>query len=446
MIGKISGQKSLFGIALVNVLDPSNRWVKLGNRLPWAEIERKLSIHFCPDNGRPCLPIRRMVGLLLIKQMENISDEDVVKKWQESFYWQQFCGEIEVQHKPPCVANELSAFRKRIGEEGAKFIFSISVDIHESKAQEKRAVVDSTVQVKNITYPTDAKLYVSVISRLHKLIKEHSIKPRRSYVNELRALRLRLRYFRHPTRAQDARKALRRLRTITYSLLRDVRRKLIALGVFEVYADDFKNYTQVVEQKRGDKGKIYSLKEPHTLCVSKGKAHKKYEFGSIVTVVRGIKNQVILGAVCSVENKHDSKLLVEAVSHANANLRKNLKEIACDKGYRGAQEVEGARVLIPGSPKYTGGYSESTLRGIFRKRAGVEATIGHLKSDFRMGRNYLGGIQGDHFNLLMSCCAHNLKLWVRETIFLFLYSKCLLSLKFHSMREPTSLRPSLLAA
>ena len=114
--------------------------------------------------------------------------------------------------------------------------------------------------------------------------------------------------------------------------------------------------------------------------------------------------------------------------------------------YRGAQEVEGARVLIPGSPKYTGGYSESALRSIFRKRAGVEATIGHLKSDFRMGRNYLGGIQGDHFNLLMSCCAHNLKLWVRETIFLFLYSKCLLSLKFHSMREPSSLRPSLLAA
>ena len=446
MIGNISGQKSLFGTALGSILDPNNRWVKLSNKMPWTKIEGELSVYFCKDNGRPCLPIRRMVGLLLIKQLKNLSDEAVVEEWQEQHYWQYFCGEIEVQHKPPCVANELSAFRKRIGKDGAEFIFSVSVDMHGSKAQEKRAVVDSTVQVKNITYPTDAKLYVSLISRLHKLIKEHGITPRRSYVRELRALRLRLRYFRHPTRAKDARAALRRLRTITYSLLRDVRRKLIALGVFEVYADDFKTYTQVVEQKRGDKNKIYSLKEPHTLCINKGKAHKKYEFGSIVTIVRGIKNQVILGAVCSVENKHDSKLLVEAVSHSNANLRKNLKEVACDKGYRGAQEVEDARVLIPGSPKYTGGYSESTLRSIFRKRAGVEATIGHLKSDFRMGRNYLGGIQGDHFNLLMSCCAHNLKLWVRETIFLFLYSKCLLALKFHSMRGPSSPQPSLLAA
>ena len=129
--------------------------------------------------------------------------------------------------------------------------------MHGSKAQEKRAVVDSTVQVKNITYPADAKLYVSVISRLYKLINEHGITPRRSYVRELRDIRLRLRYFRHPRQAKDARAALRRLRTITYALLRDVKRKLTALGVFEVYAEDFKNYTQVLEQKRGDKVKIY---------------------------------------------------------------------------------------------------------------------------------------------------------------------------------------------
>ena len=446
MIGKISGQKSLFGIALDGALAPHNRWVKLANKLPWIKIERELSVYFCSDNGRPCIPIRRMVGLLLIKQIENISDEAIVEKWEKNFYWQYFCGEIEMQHEPPCVANELSAFRKRIGKKGAEFIFSISVDIHGRKAQEKRAVVDSTVQVKNVTYPTDSKLYISVISRLHKLINKHGIKPRRSYVRELRALRLRLRYFRHPTRAKDARRALKRLMTIASALLRDVQRKLAALGMLDIYSNDFELYTRVLNQKKGDKGKIYSLKEPHALCISKGKAHKKYEFGSIATVVRGIKSQIILGAVCSIENKHDSKLLGEAISHANSNLSKNLKEVACDKGYRGAQKVEEASVLIPGSPKYTGGYSRSTLSRIFKKRAGIEATIGHLKSDFRMGRNYLGGTQGDHFNLLMSCCAHNLKLWVRETIFLFLYSKCLFSLKINSVKAQSSFRPSLLAA
>ena len=90
MIGNISGQKSLFGTALGSILDPNNRWVKLSNKMPWTKIEGKLSVYFCKDNGRPCLPIRRMVGLLLIKQLKNLSDEAVVEDWQEQYYWQYF--------------------------------------------------------------------------------------------------------------------------------------------------------------------------------------------------------------------------------------------------------------------------------------------------------------------------------------------------------------------
>ena len=74
--------------------------------------------------------------------------------------------------------------------------------------------------------------------------------------------------------------------------------------------EDFELYTRVLNQQKGDKGKIYSLRTPHFMY---GKAHKKYEFGSIATVVRGIKSQIILGAVCSIENKHDSKLLGERI-------------------------------------------------------------------------------------------------------------------------------------
>ena len=69
---KISGQMSLFGTALVSFLDPNNSWIKLANKLPWSRIERELSVYFCEDNGRPCLPFR-MVGLLLIKH-EDLSE------------------------------------------------------------------------------------------------------------------------------------------------------------------------------------------------------------------------------------------------------------------------------------------------------------------------------------------------------------------------------------
>ena len=73
---------------------------------------------------------------------------------------------------------------------------------------------------------------------------------------------MRLRYFRHPTRAKDARRALKRLRTIAYALLRDVQRKLAALGMLDIYLNAFELYTRVLNQKKGDKGKFIHLKSP----------------------------------------------------------------------------------------------------------------------------------------------------------------------------------------
>ena len=420
MIGKTPSQHSLFSTPLEKLVNPHNRWVKLAHDIPWADIETALSSYYCQDNGRPSLPIRLMVGLLLIKQIQNISDEEVVVAWSENIYWQYFCGEIDIQYQAPCVANELTAFRKRIGQDGADYLFSQTVAMHGQQAQEKRTVVDSTVQEKNITYPTDSKLYLRIITRLHRIADQHQLPLRRSFKRELKELKENLRYFNHSNKAKLAKKSLRRLRTITGKLLRDVQRKLepkVAKG----YEAKFKLFHQILAQERSDKNKIYSVHEPDVLCISKGKAHKKYEFGSIATIVRTMNSRVIVGATNSRTNRHDSKLLKGALQHANRHRQKPVQEVLADKGYRGAKVVEKATVLIPGSDKYSGGYSKSTLSRVFKKRAGIEASIGHLKSDFRLSRNYLKGVIGDDFNLLMACCAHNLKLWANSRpIFCFL--------------------------
>lgn len=47
-----------------------------------------------------------------------------------------------------------------------------------------------------------------------------------------------------------------------------------------------------------------------------------------------------------------------------------------------------------------------------RRRAAIEPIIGHLKSDYRMARNYLKGAVGDRINLLMAAVAWNLKQWL----------------------------------
>ena len=113
-----------------------------------------------------------------------------------------------------------------------------------------------------------------------------------------------------------------------------------------------------------------------------------------------------------------------------------------DKGYRGAKVVEKATVLIPGSDKYSGGYSKSTLSRVFKKRAGIEASIGHLKSDFRLSRNYLKGVIGDDFNLLMACCAHNLKLWANSRPIFCFFKKIRLKMAIFDLFLPSNFQQS----
>ena len=91
--------------------------------------------------------------------MENLSDERVVRLWVQNPYYQAFCGEVEFQWSLPCDPTDLIYFRQRIGVLGVEKIFAASMVIHGDKAIEEEVCVDTTVQEKAITFPTDAKLY-----------------------------------------------------------------------------------------------------------------------------------------------------------------------------------------------------------------------------------------------------------------------------------------------
>lgn len=96
--------------------------------------------------GAPAKPIRRMVGLLILKHLRNLSDESVVEQWVENIYYQFFCGEHYVAQQPPCVPIELFEFRKRIGEEGIELIFQESIRINCNDAQDDEGTTDTNVQ------------------------------------------------------------------------------------------------------------------------------------------------------------------------------------------------------------------------------------------------------------------------------------------------------------
>ena len=110
-----------------------------------------------------------MVGLLLLKQMYDQSDEDVVERWVENPYWQQFGGMSDFQWELPCDPSDLVYFRQRIGEQGVALILAVSAQMHGERAKESEVVVDSTVQEKNVTYPLDTKQYRKITMRCWKL-------------------------------------------------------------------------------------------------------------------------------------------------------------------------------------------------------------------------------------------------------------------------------------
>lgn len=362
-----------------------------------------------------------MCGLLILKSLEDLSDDNVVLQWKRNPYYQAFCGMTEYQAKLPCDGTELGKFRTRIGEEGAQLIFGLSVGLHGEAAEEKEVIVDTTVQEKNVTYPTDGKMAIRIISHLHKIAKREGIKLRRSYVREIRGHRLSLRFFRHPKKRTKAQAAMRRLRTIAKSLIRDIDRKFGENMVLHAaYAESFYLFMRVLLQTKSSKHKIYSLHEPHIYCMGKGKDHKPYEYGTKASIVSTKESNIILGVCAHETHTHDSKTLNGAIEAAKKHRTHPIIEAIVDRGYRGIKMVGETKVSIPGTPlKGDTPHQKNQKRRKFRRRAAIEPIIGHLKSDYRLCRNYLRGLVGDQINLLMAACAWNMARWMAAVLFLW---------------------------
>ena len=106
---------------LLEQLNPKDPLLMLARKIPWEIFDREFSKLYA-EHGRPGKPIRLMVGLLLLKQIENLSDERVVEAWVRNPYYQAFCGSEHFQWRFPCDPSELVHFRKRIGESGVEKI------------------------------------------------------------------------------------------------------------------------------------------------------------------------------------------------------------------------------------------------------------------------------------------------------------------------------------
>jgi len=416
MIGKTNKnpQLNVFRTPLVNMINMEHELVLLAQQIDWESVEKEFSVYY-PEMGRPAVPVRMMVGSMLLKQMYNLGDEPFVARWIENPYYQYFCGETFFQFDKPFDPSEFVHFRNRIGEVGASKILKLSINLFDSKEiNEKEVLIDTTVQEKNITFPTDSKLHKKIIEGCWKISDKEDINLRQSYKRTVKQLMIDQRFREHPRRRKKANAAARKLKTIAGRLVREIERNLDGMDRLGVYDERLLLYNRVLEQKKDGKNKIYSFHAPEVKCISKGKEHKKYEFGNKSSIVLTKNSGIVIGAMAFEENLYDGHTLEPQLTQINDMLGRLPETALVDRGYRGRKHILGVNIKIPGSGKGKSPYKKAIERQKFRRRAAIEPIIGHLKYDHRMLRNYLKGVEGDMINTIMAGAAFNMMKRLRK--------------------------------
>lgn len=274
----------------------------------------------------------------------------------------------------PCNASKLVHFRKRIGETGIELILAQSIRVNDDKNDDQHhdtAFIDSTVEEKNVTYPTDSKLHKKIVGKVFKIVKELNLSMRQSYRFVLKGIYRDQRFRNHPKNRKKALRADKRLCTIAGRLVRELKRNL---GENRQYDELLSLFEKTLLQRRNSSHKIYSVHEPDVECTSKGKEHKKYEFGNKVSIIHSATG-VILGA-SSFRNEYDGHTIEKSLEQVQRLTGKSINRLAGDRGYRGKKEIKGTQILIPDTPKARDTYYQRMKKHkLFCKRAGIEPTI-----------------------------------------------------------------------
>ena len=287
MIKQKDNQMQLFETELKRIIDLDHPLCLLSQEIDWASIEEKFLSLYSYFKGRPAKEVRLMVALQYLKATYNESDENVVVKWLENPYWQYVCGEKYFQKRCAINPSMMTKFRNRAKKENIEELLNeliksgLKIKIIKHHSIEK-VNIDTTVQEKNIAFPTDAKLYYKMLVKLVKLAKLNKINLRQSYVRKSKSCLLMQSRYSHARQMKRSAKEIKKLKTYLSRVFRDIDRKKVLSEELNYLMLDrlMKIADRLLKQKKDDKNKLYSIHETDVYCISKGKSHKKYEFGS----------------------------------------------------------------------------------------------------------------------------------------------------------------------
>lgn len=440
-----TGSEDLFRSRLDQIINMKHELVRLGDEIDWTWIDEELADLFETD-GRPGLPTRFMIGLLFLKHIYNLSDENVCDRWVHDPYFQYFTGEEFFQHEMRHEHSGMSHWRKRIGDRLDRLLAETLRVAHDTGALKKsdlsRVTVDTTVQPKNVTFPTEAKLLFKAIEQLSKLARDHGVDLRQSYIRVAKHAAMMAGRYAHAKQFKRQNRQLKFLRTRLGRLIRDIQRKIgDREDLLAVFTMPLLKARQIRGQKPRQRGwKLYSWHAPETECIGKGKAHKPYEFGckvSITTTNKRCKGgQFILHTKAFHGNPYDGHTLQQVVEETETLTGREIERVYVDKGYRGHSVPNPLRVFKSGQKRGVHGQIKKELR----RRSAIEATIGHMKTDGHLDRNFLHGRDGDRANAVLTAIGYNLRLiltWLRDLLLHFIM------LLWNSAKPNFALNPAL---
>lgn len=407
---------------LESFLNMEHPLVRMAREMDWEEFAKEFGKTFDDKNGRPGLPARLMVALTYLKHAYDLSDEATIEQFLESGYWQYFCGFEYFQHDAPCDSSSLTRWRKRLGGSGAEKLLTETLAVAHKLGlitlrQCEKVIVDTTVQEKNITFPTDSKLINKARENLVKLAKKRGIELRQTYTFKGKHEAHRCSRLLHAKQFNRARTSIKKQKTMLGRVIRDIQRKFPEPD--KAFESALVLGWKIYFQERDTKNKIYSLHEPHVECISKGKAHTPYEFGNKASFTITAKGNWVIGAKSFFGKPYDGATLKPAIAQTEKLTGVQVQEIFVDKGYRGKEHhPEGKHVFISGRKKL-----KPYLMKLLRRRSSVEPVIGHTKHDHRMETNLLKGKLGDEINPILAGSAFNFRKILRSFFLLeFLWS------------------------
>jgi IS5 family transposase len=427
-----TGEQDLFRSRLDQIINMKHELVRLAQAIDWPVLEERFGAVYSDGPGMPPLPTRLMAGLAILKHTFDLSDEELCARWVENPYFQYLTGEEFFRHELSFDRSSMTRWRQRMGEERITALLqeSLAVAVKSGAmkpADTRRVIVDTTVQPKNVMFPTDAKLTHRARERLVRLAKQVGVDLRQTYVRVGKLALIKHQRYAHAKQFKRANKALRKLKTYLGRTIRDISRQIAGDAELDaIFKWPLYQASAMLEQRPRQRGrKIWSLHAPEVECIGKGKAHAPYEFGVKVslatTLERSKGGQFALHAKALPGNPYDGHTLATVIPGMEETIGNEIGRILADAGYRGhnAPDSHKFRVFTAGQKRRV----TPAIKRQMRRRSAIEPVIGHIKAEHRMDRNYLAGEQGDAVNAILAAAGYNFSLllkWFRQLLWLLI--------------------------